>query len=407
MAESANVRRRSHLEVPTLRQKKPLAVRLLKAMNLPLLFVLALLVGYGLVVLYSAVYGRTDYSFSRQAIGVLVGVAALALVAAFDYQKAANWVLPLLIVSVALNLLPLVPGIGQTVNGARSWIVLFGQQIQPSEFSKVTIIMLMAALVNANQGRLKELRHYLKCLGIMLIPVVTIFLQPDMGTGMVFFVIGLVILFVGGASRRYLIITLLVLAALIVLAFNIDPLLDKAFGHDVFLKQYQKDRLLVFINPSLDPQGLGYNLEQAKIAISTGGFAGKGFLQGTQYSQGFLPEAPTDFIFCVLAEQFGFLGSALLLLLYGLLLALALRVAMKADALGGLIVAGAMGMWVFQIVENIGMTLGMMPITGIPLPFVSYGSSFMIVNFMVVGLIISVHAHKPEKDAHRLGYLPK
>jgi rod shape determining protein RodA len=280
--------------------------------------------------------------------------------------------------------------------------MIFGQQIQPSEFGKITTILMMAALVSSRREILNSVKEYLKCLAILMIPIASIMLQPDLGTSMVVFVIGLVILFIGGANRRFLIITLIVIVILVFGILFLDQFLGAKLGRDVLLKQYQVDRLLVFLNNDRDPGGLGYNLQQAKISIGSGGLLGQGYMSGTQSSLGFLPEAPTDFIFCVLAEEFGFLGSLGLLFLYSLLLGLSLRVAMKADGFGRLIVGGCMGLWIFQIIQNIGMTCGLMPITGIPLPFFSFGSSFMIVNFMAVGLIVSVHAHKMEQESKRL-----
>jgi len=165
-------------------------------------------------------------------------------------------------------------------------------------------------------------------------------------------------------------------------------------GHDVLLKDYQKSRLLVFLDNNYDPTGDGYNLKQAKIAIGSGGFLGKGYMNATQSALGYLPESPTDFIFCVLAEEFGFVGSLALIALYALLVYLCYRIAYGAkDLFGTLIVMCITGMWLFQVLENIGMCCGLMPITGIPLPFMSYGTSFMVVNFTLLGLIGSVWAH--------------
>ncbi|MDR1714183.1 MAG: rod shape-determining protein RodA, partial [Coriobacteriales bacterium] len=282
-----------------------------------------------------------------------------------------------------------------TVNGARSWISIFGQQLQPGELAKIVTILMMASLVARYEGKLNSGREYLRCVGFMLIPCAAIMLQPDLGTGMVLFVIGLTILFTGGANWKWLLATLVVVAVVIVLAILIDPQLDAIAGEDVFLKDYQKNRLLVFLDENLDPSGVGYNLKQAKIAVGSGGLFGKGLYNGSQSGLGFLPEAPTDFIFCVLAEELGFVGALGLLLSYSALIGASFWVSIKAgEQLGVLIVMGIVGMWVFQILENIGMTCGLMPITGIPLPFVSYGSSFMVANFLALGLILSVWAHR-------------
>jgi rod shape determining protein RodA len=165
-------------------------------------------------------------------------------------------------------------------------------------------------------------------------------------------------------------------------------------GRDVLLKDYQRARLLVFMDSSYDTSGDGYNLTQAKIAVGSGGLLGKGFMNATQSTLGFLPEAPTDFVFCVLAEEFGFLGALALLAMYLVLIVSSLRIARASQSIfGTIMVVCIVGMWCFQILENIGMDIGLMPITGIPLPFVSYGSSFMVVNFVCLGLVGSVWVH--------------
>jgi rod shape determining protein RodA len=372
----------------------------LLSMNYPLLIVTAVLICYGLLVVWTATAGSTKYSFSHQIFGVVVGLVLMIVIWRFDYRKISSLAMPLLIGTLVLILLPLVPFLGVSVNGARSWISIFGQQFQPGELAKIADILYMAALISRYKGRIDSGSEYLKCFGLMMIPVVAIMAQPDLGTGMVLFVIGMAVLFAGGANRRWLLITVAIVAAVIVFALATDSALDAAFGNDVFIKDYQKDRLLVFINPDIDPDGVGYNLKQAQIAIGSGGFLGKGIGNATQSGLGFLPEAPTDFVFCVLAEQFGFLGSITLLLLYAGLLLLVLRVAFNAfDLYGTLAVTGILGMWIFQILENIGMTCGLMPITGIPLPFISYGTSFMLVNFIVLGLVFSIWAHRDPTGA--------
>ena len=183
--------------------------------------------------------------------------------------------------------------------------------------------------------------------------------------------------------------------ALVALVFILDPIFDNIVGSDVFFKDYQKNRILVFLNPDLDPTGAGYNLTQAKIAIGSGGLLGKGLGNATQSALGFLPEAPTDFVFCTIAEQLGFLGVLFLLALYGALFYIVIRMIGSIPSLfQKLALVGVCGMWLFQILENIGMCCGLMPITGIPLPFISYGSSFMMVNFACIGLILSIYSKR-------------
>ena len=369
--------------------------RLFEVVNLLLLVVLVLLTAFGLLIVYSATLDSDLFSFNRQLIGVAVGVVVMLLLWRLDYHRLAFWIVPLVIVDIILILSPLLPVIGVEVNGARSWISIFGQQLQPSEPAKILTIVIMAALVSKYRGKLDSGKEYLKCLGVLLILLLAIMMQPDLGTGMVFFAIAMTILLAGGANWKWLVITLLAVVAALALILYLDPILDEALGRDVLIKEYQKNRLLVFVDENIDPSGVGYNLTQSKIAIGSGGLLGKGLHNGTQSALGFLPEAPTDFIFCVLAEELGFLGCLGLLVLYAGLIGSSFWVAFKADdPFGTLIVMGCVGMWMFQILENIGMTVGLMPITGIPLPFVSYGSSFMLTNFMALGIILSVWAHK-------------
>ena len=371
----------------------------LPAINIPFLIVVALLVAYGLVVVYSAVSADDDYNFSQQLVGVAVGAVVMAVIWAFDYRRLSGYTTLFIIINVVLILSPHLPVIGVTTMGATSWIKIGPlPQLQPGEFAKITVILLDASIMARYQGHLDDLREYLKTVGLMLIPFACIMTQPDLGTGLVYLFIGAVALVVGGAKPKYLLITLAVGVALIVAVFLVDEVIKGATGEYKLLKQYQRNRLLVFMNQgSTDLSDEGYNLQQAMIAIGSGGLTGQGYMQGSQHALGILPEAPTDFIFCVLAEELGFFGVLALLALYVALVVIAFRIASaSSDMFGLLIVMCVIGMWLFQILENIGMTCGLMPITGIPLPFMSYGSSFMIVNFALLGLMGSVWAHGKE-----------
>ena len=372
----------------------------LPAVNIPFLLVVALLVAYGLVVVYSAVSADADYNFTRQLAGVAVGAVVMLLLFAFDYRRLSEYTMLFLIVNVVLILSPHLPVIGVTTMGATSWIDV-GVQVQPGEFAKITVILLDASIMARYNGRLDDLGDYLKAVGLMLVPFACIMTQPDLGTGLVYLFIGAIALVVGGARPKYLLVTLAVGVAAIVAVFLIDEVIKNASGEYKLLKQYQRDRLLVFMNQgSSDLSDEGYNLQQAMIAIGSGGMFGQGYMQGSQHALGILPEAPTDFIFCVLAEELGFVGVITLLALYVALVIIGFRIASaSSDMFGVLVVMCVIGMWLFQILENIGMTCGLMPITGIPLPFMSYGSSFMVVNFALLGLMGSVWAHG--KDSSR------
>ena len=302
---------------------------------------------------------------------------------------------------IVLILSPHLPVIGVTTMGATSWVKIGPlPQLQPGEFAKITVILLDAAIMARYGGKLDDVREYLKAVGLMLVPFACIMTQPDLGTGLVYLFIGAVALVVGGARPKYLLITLAVGVVLIAGVFVADEFVKGSTGEYKLLKQYQRDRLLVFLyQDSADLSDEGYNLQQAMIAIGSGGLTGQGYMQGSQHALGILPEAPTDFIFCVLAEELGFVGVITLLALYVALVIIGFRIASaSSDMFGLLIVMCVIGMWLFQILENIGMTCGLMPITGIPLPFMSYGSSFMVVNFALLGLVGSVWAHGKESS---------
>ena len=364
-----------------------------KYLNPSFLAVACALVLVGLLVQLSATSANSEYSFSRQAMGVAVGIVLFIVVSRIDYHVLGGLTTLFLVINVVLLLSPHLPVIGVEVKGAQSWVNI-GIQIQPGEFAKITVVLLAASIMARYGGRLDDLREYLKALGILAIPFICVMTQPDTGTGMVYLAISLFALIAGGANWKCIVGTVGIVAALVVGLFLIDPVIDSLVGSDVLLKEYQRSRLLVFMDSSYDLSGEGYNLQQAKIAIGSGGLFGKGFMQATQSSLGFLPEAPTDFVFCVFAEEFGFVGALVLMALYIALIVVSLRIARNSnDLFGSIIVCCIVGMWLFQVLENIGMTCGLMPITGIPLPFMSYGSSFMLVNFVMLGLINSVWAH--------------
>ncbi len=378
-----------HMENPK-RERASRKNKFFGRVNKPFIAVLACLVVYGLVNMWAVTLDSSEYSVSRQILGVGLGVVFMLIMWKIDYQIFAPMLVPLLVIDVVLLLSPHLPIIGYSSGGAQSWVNL-GIRFQPGELAKLVTILLMASMVSRYQGRIDNPREYIKCLGLLMVPFLCIMTQPDLGSGLVLLVIGAVILFVGGANRRFILLTLAVLVALVAILLILDPIFDSIAGDDVFIKDYQINRLLVFLDHDIDPTGSGYNLDQALIAIGSGGLFGKGLGNATQSSLGFLPEAPTDFIFCTVAEQLGFFGVLLLLALFGALLFICIRMTRSVGTLfGRLIIMGVCGMWLFQILENIGMCCGLMPITGIPLPFMSFGSSAMILNLGCAGLICSV-----------------
>lgn len=365
-----------------------------KYLNSSLVALVSLLLLYGTIMVNSATAGS---GLKRQLFGIVVGLFLLAFFWWFDYRKAKDYIVPLFVLDALLMLSPRIPGLGYHAKGATSWLALGGKirLFQPSEPAKLVTIFLLASIMVAYKGKIETLRDYLKILGLSFVPVLLILTQPDLGTGLVFIAIALGMLIMAGAKARWILATVIIGIALSVGLVAFDGFADAKAGHDVLLKAYQKNRLMVFVDQNLDPKGAGYNLKQSKIAIGSGEATGKGLGAGTQGNLNFLPERHTDFIFSVVGEELGFAGALLLLGLYLALLMVSLNIAVSAvDLYGTLVATGIMSMWTFQILENIGMTIGLMPITGIPLPFMSYGSSFMVTNLACIGVLLSIWSHR-------------
>ena len=359
-----------------------------------LLFTLALIV-FGAVVIWSASLTIPEASFPRHIFGIILGMVGAYGVWRYDYRTLSNVSTALLIADVVLMLLPKVPGISWSAMGMTGWIriPIIGLRFQPSELAKLVTILLMASLGAEYNGRIETLRDYLKLCGILTIPFLLILTQPDLGTGLIVLVTGASIIICAGAPRSWVLVTIgiVVLGATLVVVTSLTP------GLPHLLKQYQLNRLIVFVDPSVDPSGDGYNLQQAKIAVGSGGFFGKGVGNATQSGSGFLPEAHTDFVFALMAEEFGFVGSTLLLALFGGLIFSTISLAQRVESpFAKLILVGIVTMWSFQLLQNVGMCIGLMPITGIPLPFVSFGSSSMVSQLMSVGMVQSVWRHRPK-----------
>ena len=361
--------------------------RIMNSVNVPLLLSAIALAAYGSVMVWSATRGMVgaDALFKRHLTGLAVGLLPLAILWFLDYQKLKGWAGPLMVALSLLIISPRIPGLGGSAKGATSWLKIGSISLfQPSEPAKLIFIVVLAAVIAGYNGKIEAPRDVLRVAGYAGVPLALILLQPDLGTGLVFVVVALAMLLVGGLKPKWFgvfaIIAVLMVAAVVTLPI---------------LKTYQKDRLLVFVDPTRDPKGAGYNLAQSKIAIGSGGLTGKGLQNSTQSRLNFIPERHTDFIFSVVGEQLGFLGAVMLLGFYLALLISSLSIATSSrDLYGALIVAGLIGMWTFQILENAGMTMGMMPITGIPLPFMSYGGSFMITNLAGVGMLMSVWSRR-------------
>lgn len=370
--------------------------RFRNAVNLPLAVGTIALLVYGTIMVSSATTGMDGGMLRRQLIGIALGMVPLGVAWLLDYKLLKHWTGPLLVALSILLISPRIPGLGYEVGGAASWLQVFGVRLfQPSEPAKLIFIAVIATAVADFKGHIEKPRDMLRVFSYVALALVLILLQPDLGTGLVFVAITAGILLVGGLRARWFLVFGLAAAVTVAGILLADSALDTMAGKDVALKDYQKDRLLVFVDNTRDPQGAGYNLAQSKIAVGSGGISGKGLAAGTQSNLHFLPERHTDFIFAVLGEELGFMGAVILLGLYLALLISALAISTSSrDLYGALICAGIISMWAFQILENIGMTIGMMPITGIPLPFMSFGSSAMVTNLGAVGMLLSVWSRR-------------
>ncbi len=356
-----------------------------------LMLAVAGLLAMGTMLVWSATVARDDLTggdpesyLKKQLVNIAIGVVLGVMIIATDHR----WVrilAPLVYVGSVIGL-ALVLVMGSTINGSRSWLMLGGMSIQPAEFAKLAVIIGMALLVaerTENSLRQRQVKHLdvLGMLAIAAVPAALIMLQPDLGTMLVLSATVFGVVALSGAPRRWLVALAVGAVSTAVLAVQLG-----------LLEDYQLDRFLAFTNPELDPRGAGYNTTQARIAIGNGGVFGQGLFDGSQTKSGFVPEQHTDFIFTVAGEELGLVGSAVLIALLGVVLWRALTIAAHADDLFGRLAAGGVACWFgFQAFQNIGMCLGIMPVTGVPLPLVSYGGSSMFATLMAVGLLQNSH----------------
>ncbi len=344
-----------------------------------LLLLLILAVG-SLFILYSA-SGKNVDLLIKQASSFGIGLVGMFIIAQLEPRFMARWV-PLAYVA-GVGLLVVVDVMGHNAMGATRWINIPGViRFQPSEFMKI-IMPATIAWYLAKRSLPPSLKHIATSLALILVPFVLILLQPDLGTSMLVIVSGVFVLFIAGLQWRW------VIGAL-------GALIPVTVGMWFFvLREYQKQRVLTFLNPESDPLGSGWNIIQSKAAIGSGGVFGKGWLLGTQSHLDFLPESHTDFIIAVLAEEFGLVGVCLLLLVYLLLIARGLVITVQAQTLFGKLLAGALTMTFFVYVfVNIGMVSGLLPVVGVPLPFISYGGTSLITLLAGFGILMSIHTHR-------------
>lgn len=390
-------------------------------------FIILALLLIGIVSVYSATYdARAAEIFHKQLIWIAVGVVVLASIAFVPFRVLQLVSFPAYFFSILLLIIVLL--LGKTVSGSTSWFNLGLIRLQPSEFTKITTVLALATYLSRSNVSLQKIRNLSVASLIVLLPFTLIMLQPDFGTAIIYFGMFFPVLFWGGASRFTLVSILAPVATAVAALFGTTPFLisvlvfgiliyltkeDRIMAAAVFsltvmvgisvqfiyerLKLYQQKRIATFLDPNADPLGAGYNILQSKVAIGSGGFFGKGFLKGTQTQLNFIPEQWTDFIFCVPGEEFGFLGAATVLLLFMSLLmrGVSLGSAVK-NRYGSFVAIGLTAIFATHIFLNIGMSIGLLPVVGVPLPFLSYGGSALLSAMIMVGILMNLYANRKE-----------
>ena len=361
--------------------------------NVPFAVILLIIIGFisisSAVEINQADSGALRF-LQKQAVSVVLGLLIIFILQAFDYKIFKEYAV--LIYITMLVILTATLFLGSGVSGGAHWISIGRFNLQTSELSKIMLILVLAAVIDNNSDDMGYLKGMFLPSLVAFIPFTLVILQNDLGTALVLFFIYLIMLFAGGGNFKYMASVfgggfLFIVSLITAHVFFNTPL--------PFLKEYQLNRLIVFINPNIDPHGSGYNIIQSIIALGSGKTFGKGLFAGTQNQLNFLPEKHTDFIFSVIGEEFGFIGAAVVILLFLFLLWQFLSIAENArDRYGYLVMIGIIAMFLFHVLENIGMTMGIMPITGIPLPFISYGGTFMLTSLTAVAIAININLRK-------------
>ncbi len=350
-----------------------------------LLLTVLLLCIYGLIMIRSATLSKETLSYVKtQAIATALGFFLILILILLDYEFLGKLYIPIYVVCNLLLISVLLFGFGEEQWGARSWLKIGPVRFQPAEFVKIGLIISLAKFIDNNKEDLNQPFTLLKILVFALFPVVLILLQPDAGTAIVFIFFIAVMLFIAGIKWKYILYAIGIgILSLPFIWFNLDD--------------YQKDRIYNFLDPERDISNTGLQAYQGRIAIGSGKIFGRGLFEGVQTQFNYIPEKQTDFIFAVVGEELGLLGGLGLILLYFIMLSRFVRIAKKStDLFGSLMVIGFTAMFLFHIWENIGMTIGLMPITGIPLPFMSYGGTFQLSNLICVGIVLSVGIRRDE-----------
>ena len=367
----------------------PTGIRKILYLNWPLVFLLAAVASVGFLMLYSVAGGDPDTwarpQMERFAVG-MVAMMALAFVPIWFWRG-----ISVFAYVICLLLLVAVEFFGEVGMGAQRWIDLGPLRLQPSELMKFALVLVLAAYYDwLDIEKKSRIQWVIVPVVLILVPTFLVLTQPDLGTAILLVAGGGIVMFAAGVSLWYF-------AAVIALVGGLVFAVLESRGTDwQLLKDYQYRRIDTFLDPASDPLGAGYNITQAQIALGSGGWSGRGFMQGTQSRLNFLPEKHTDFIFTVLAEEFGFIGAFSLLSLYALIIGFCLYSALtNRDRFASLLTIGVAGAFFLYFAVNMGMVMGLMPVVGVPLPLVSYGGTAMMILLMAFGMVQSAHVHRP------------
>lgn len=359
--------------------------RLVKNIDWSVLICTVLLLAIGLFAIYSANLNSNEDEFTKQIIWIAISIPFMIICIVVDYDTIAK-ISPILYGIMLIALVAVL--FTAPISGATSWFTLGSFSIQPSEFAKVVTIIFVAMVISRmkKKGGKREMNRITRMLLLFVIvgvPLALIVKQPDLGTAIAFITAFVLMLYTAGLNKWYIAIGItIVVVAVPLLYFFVLP-------------EHAKTRIDVFLNPDLDPRGAGYNLTQSKLAIGAGELFGMGYLKGNQTQLGFLYPKSTDFIFSVIGEELGFLVAAAIIILYVILITKAITISKTAkDDLGSLIAIGIAGIFIFHMTENIGMTVGLLPITGVPLPFVSYGGSSLLSNLIMIALLMNISGRR-------------
>lgn len=350
----------------------------LKYFDIQILLITTAIVGIGSVLIYSAASGGVAY-MQKQLVFACIGLLFGFLVSSIPSNLLEKSTRKLYLLNLILLTLVLI--IGTNINGAKRWIDLGFMNLQPSEIAKILVIICLAVYLHSRKDEIKTPKVFYGSLLYIVVPLLLIFKEPDLGTSLVLIAIWFTMNLVMGTDIKNIIVCMLIGVCLISFAWFTPGI----------LKDYQRQRIMTFVNPEADSLGSGYHVTQSKIAIGSGGITGKGFLEGSQRKLEFIPEQHTDFIFTVMGEEWGLRGCLTLLLLYALLIYRFIYVMLVTeDFIGRAMVAGITGMFLFHIFVNIGMTLGIMPVTGVPLILVSYGGTSLLTSLIAIGIVEGV-----------------